>query len=72
MAYQDQYLRFSDLQQRGIVSNRQTLGRWIQNRHFPRGVMMGPGVRAWSVSVVQEWLDNRPAAVDPAKADEAA
>jgi hypothetical protein len=33
------YLRFKDLQTRGIVSNWQTLKRWIQQQGFPPGVL---------------------------------
>jgi predicted DNA-binding transcriptional regulator AlpA len=58
-----QYLRFADLQRRGVVSNRMTLARWIRLEEFPPGLLMGPRVRAWSSEAVQEWLDRRRPAV---------
>jgi predicted DNA-binding transcriptional regulator AlpA len=56
------YLRFKDLQTRGIVSNWQTLKRWIQQQGFPPGVLLGPNTRAWPETEINEWLASRPAA----------
>jgi predicted DNA-binding transcriptional regulator AlpA len=58
------YLRFKDLQVRGIVVNWQTLKRWIRDQGFPPGVLLGPNTRAWPETEVNEWLANRPAAYD--------
>ncbi len=54
------FLRYKDLVQRGIVNNRQTLWRWINNHDFPPGVLIGPNSRAWKSSDVDEWIDGRP------------
>jgi hypothetical protein len=54
------YLRFADLKERGIVSNWQTLSRWIEKESFPRGVMLGANTRAWTESEINEWLAGRP------------
>jgi predicted DNA-binding transcriptional regulator AlpA len=64
------YLRFADLQARGIVGNRVTLDRWVKAKHFPPGVQMGPGVRAWPENEVQQWLASRPAAGNPEKTEQ--
>jgi hypothetical protein len=53
-------LRFSDLKDRGIVSNYVTLARWIEREGFPPGFMMGPNTRAWRENEVEEWLASRP------------
>jgi predicted DNA-binding transcriptional regulator AlpA len=57
-------LRFSDLQQRKIVKNRQTLKNWVGNPAiaFPPGRMTGPNTRTWTEEEVGAWLDNRPLA----------
>ncbi len=55
------YLRFSDLAERGIVRNRATLSRWIQELGFPRGVLLGPNTRAWTEEEVEAWLAVRAA-----------
>ena len=54
------YLKFSDLKKRGIVSNWQTLRRWIDREGFPPGIMLGPNSRAWLADLVYQWLDSRP------------
>jgi predicted DNA-binding transcriptional regulator AlpA len=63
------FLRFADLQARGIVGNRETLARWVRIKHFPPGIQMGPGIRAWPESEVQQWLESRPLAGNPVKTD---
>ncbi|WP_420564158.1 helix-turn-helix transcriptional regulator [Thalassobaculum sp.] len=55
------FIRFADLVERGIVSNRQTLGRWIRHHGFPRGVRLGPNTTAWVESDVDDWLEGRTA-----------
>lgn len=56
-------LRFRDLQAKGVVNNRATLGNWIRDRGFPRGQLTGPNTRTWGEDEVQAWLDSRPSAL---------
>jgi hypothetical protein len=53
-------LRYSDLVALGIVNNRVTLANWQKYRGFPRGQLLGPNYRTWTVAEVQAWLDSRP------------
>lgn len=53
------YLRFSDLVDRGIVNNRVTLSRWIKERGFPSGILLGPNTRAWPEGDVEKWIAER-------------
>ena len=55
------FLRFKDLRDRGIVSNRVTLSRWIKGQGFPRGILLGPNSRAYAEDQVEEWLETRAA-----------
>ena len=55
------YLRFSDLVDRGIVTNRVTLGRWIKLHNFPAGILLGPNTRAWPEDSVNAWIEARAA-----------
>ena len=57
-------IRFFDLQKRGIVGNRMTLSRWIENEGFPPGVLLGPNTRAWEEDAVETWLASRPAILE--------
>jgi predicted DNA-binding transcriptional regulator AlpA len=54
------YLRFSDLQERGIVKHWLTLRRWIEREGFPPGILLGPNTRAWPETDVERWLESRP------------
>ena len=54
------YLRFRDLQARGIVKNWMTLRRWIETEGFPRGIKLGPNTRAFPEDEVMQWLATRP------------
>jgi len=60
------FLRFNDLVERGIVSNRPCLHLWIKNYGFPRGVLLGPNTRAWREDEIEAWLASRPVAQDDA------
>jgi predicted DNA-binding transcriptional regulator AlpA len=60
------YLRFPDLQARGVVNSRMTLKRLIDNQGFPPGVLLTPNARAWTEAEVNEWLASRPVARKPA------
>ena len=53
------YLRYGDLVERQIVSNRTTLQRWILKYGFPAGVLLGPNTRAWPADQVEAWLEAR-------------
>jgi predicted DNA-binding transcriptional regulator AlpA len=56
------YLRFRDLKERGIVNNRPTLSRWIENEGFPPGRRLGPNTRVWEEREIEEYVASRPAA----------
>jgi predicted DNA-binding transcriptional regulator AlpA len=56
------FLKFKDLKERGIVTNRPTLIRWIADEGFPAGVKLGPNVRAWDETSILNWLADRPKA----------
>ena len=60
------YLRYADLVERQIVSNRQTLHRWIRDYGFPAGVLLGPNSRAWDADLVDAWCASRAAERDAA------
>jgi hypothetical protein len=57
-------IRFSALQERGIVGNRMTLSRWIEHENFPPGVLLGPNTRVWVEDEVEAWLASRPVALE--------
>ncbi len=52
-------LRYRDLVDRGIVSNRMTLHRWIVGNDFPKPIKIGPNSIAWRVDDVESWLAER-------------
>ena len=58
------FLRFHDLVEAGIVNNRMTLSRWIENYGFPKGLKPGPNTRLWTEDSVTEWLDQGGAGAD--------
>ena len=62
------YLRFDDLRDRRIINNRTTLYRWIKERDFPRGILLGPNTRAWPEDEVDAWLAARAAECEPMEA----
>jgi hypothetical protein len=53
-------LRYTDLQEAGIVNNRATLYRWIKHHGFPQGILLGPNTRAWPEDDVKKWIQSRP------------
>jgi predicted DNA-binding transcriptional regulator AlpA len=54
------FLRFADLQARGIVRTWQGL-RYLQHHQgFPPGRLLGPSSRAWTADELNEWLASRP------------
>jgi predicted DNA-binding transcriptional regulator AlpA len=60
------FIRYADLVERGIVSNRVTLSNWIQDQGFPPGRLLSPHIRAWTEQEVEDWLATRPVAGKPA------
>ncbi len=54
--------RFADLKARKIVSNRVTLGRWIEHLNFTPGFLIGENSRAWRERDIENWLAEREAA----------
>ncbi len=62
------YLRFDDLRDRRIVNNRTTLYRWIKERGFPIGILLGPNTRAWTEDEIETWLAARAAESEPMEA----
>jgi predicted DNA-binding transcriptional regulator AlpA len=56
----DKFLRFRDLQERGVIKNRVTLHNRIKHQGFFEGRKIGPNTRAWTESEVAEWLASRP------------
>jgi predicted DNA-binding transcriptional regulator AlpA len=56
------FCRYDDLVAAGIVANRTTLLRLIDDENFPPGVMIGPNTRAWRFDEVEAWLERRPSA----------
>lgn len=57
----EQWIDFADLKRMGVVRNRTTLYRWIHERDFPRGTLIGPNSRRWTEKSVKEWLADRAA-----------
>jgi predicted DNA-binding transcriptional regulator AlpA len=57
------YIRFSDLQARGIVNSRPS--HRIEHFGFPPGRLIGPNTRAWTEAEVEEWLARQPTACKP-------
>lgn len=53
------YLRFKDLKSDGIIGNRVTLQRWIDNYGFPPGFLLGPNTRVFPADAVDRWVEKR-------------
>jgi predicted DNA-binding transcriptional regulator AlpA len=51
-----EWLRFRHLKALGIVSNRQTLSRWLKDYAFPPGQMIGGNSRVWRRADVDAWM----------------
>jgi predicted DNA-binding transcriptional regulator AlpA len=60
--YQDTWLRYDDLVQRGIVANRTTLRRWIKAGILPPPTRLGLRTIAWPKSVIEAFEKSRPRA----------
>jgi predicted DNA-binding transcriptional regulator AlpA len=61
------FLRYRDLEARGIVRSWAALRYKIKHNRFPPGRYLGPNTRAWTEDEVQAWLDALPT-VNPRKA----
>jgi predicted DNA-binding transcriptional regulator AlpA len=55
-------IRFQDLKTRGIVSNWNTLLRWIEHENFPPGRRLGANTRVWTETEIEDWIASRPVA----------
>jgi predicted DNA-binding transcriptional regulator AlpA len=55
-----QYLRFRDLQARGIITSWPILKRRVDHDGFPPGKKVGPNTRIWEDTEVDAWVDSRP------------
>jgi predicted DNA-binding transcriptional regulator AlpA len=56
------FYRFKDLVAAGLVANRTTLLRLIDNENFPPGTMIGRNTRVWRVTDIEAWLAAQPTA----------
>jgi hypothetical protein len=54
------FLRFKDLQERGIAMTHQAVRHMQIHEGFPLGRLLGPSTRVWSVTEINEWLASRP------------
>jgi hypothetical protein len=54
--------------ERKLFNNRMTLGRWIRDRGFPPGVMLGENSRRWRSDTVEAWEAAQIAAAEAASA----
>jgi predicted DNA-binding transcriptional regulator AlpA len=55
-------IRFNDLKARGIVSNWNTLLRWVEHEGFPPGRRLSSNTRGWTCEEVDAWVASRPLA----------
>lgn len=62
-----QFLRYKDLEARGIVNSWTALRYKIKHNGFPPGRYIGPNSRAWTAEEVQAWIDALPT-VNPRQA----
>jgi predicted DNA-binding transcriptional regulator AlpA len=56
----EQFCRFSDLKESRIVQSHAQLRRLQETEGFPRGRLIGPNTRVWTVSEINTWLEGRP------------
>lgn len=52
-------LRFADLKEAQIVTSWPQLRRQIDERNFPPGYLLSPGVRVWEKKDIEAWLAAR-------------
>ena len=56
------FLRFCDLQDRGLVQSHAGLRHLQVHEGFPLGRLLGPSTRVWTVTEINGWLNSRPVA----------
>jgi len=54
------FVSFRYLQAEGIMPNRMTLARSIQNFGFPRPIELGKNRIAWRLEEIEQWVQSRP------------
>jgi hypothetical protein len=54
------FLRFCDLQDRGIIQSHAGLRHLQLHENFPLGRLLGPSTRVWSAIEINAWLASRP------------
>jgi hypothetical protein len=54
------FLRLKDLQERNIVTTHQGVRNLQKRQGFPKGRLLGPGTRVWSIEEITDWLATRP------------
>jgi hypothetical protein len=54
------FLRFKDLQEKGLVLSRQGLRHLQLHENFPLGKLLGPSTRVWNETEIATWLASRP------------
>ena len=59
------FLRFADLQARGIVTTWQGLRHLQKSAGFPTGRLLGPSSRVWTADEINKWLESRPTEQSP-------
>jgi hypothetical protein len=52
-------LRYEDLRAQGIVQTWTSLNKWIDERGFPPGRIIGR-FRTWTVAEVMAWIESQP------------
>lgn len=61
------YCRFADLKKARIVESWMQLRRMVVDHGFPAGILLSPGVRAWTLTEVKDFLATRPTAPRPVR-----
>jgi predicted DNA-binding transcriptional regulator AlpA len=59
------FLRFKDLQAKGIATTWQGLRHLQLHQGFPLGRLLGPSSRVWSAEEINAWLQTRPSEQSP-------
>jgi predicted DNA-binding transcriptional regulator AlpA len=54
------FVTYRYLESEGIMPNRMTLARSIEQLNFPRPIALGKKRLAWNLSEVTTWLESRP------------
>jgi predicted DNA-binding transcriptional regulator AlpA len=54
------FITYRYLESEGIMPNRMTLARSIEQLNFPRPIALGQKRLAWDLSEVTKWIESRP------------